>query len=281
MDPADQSSDRIAAAAVAYRIVENRRREHGEASFDLAGALTLTGGQIVLVYGIVTAGLHGWGSPDALIPIAIGVGLLALFVVIESRFVAAPLVPLPRSDQAGSRRERHRRCSSAPRLFPMWYVTSLYLQQVLGLSPLDAGLTFLPMALTIMVTARRAGRLVSRFGVRLVLGSGLLMMTAGLLLFSRIEPRGQRCRLSHSPRAADCGRDRACRRLLDDRAPPRARAEGQAGLASGLVNTSRQAGGGLGLAAADHARHAVHDAPGRNESTGLRRADGRASALPT
>ena len=64
-------------------------------------------------------------------------------------------------------------------LFPMWYLSSLYLQQVLGLSPLHAGLTFLPMALTIMFVARSAGKLVSRFGVRAVLSGGLMMMTAG------------------------------------------------------------------------------------------------------
>ncbi len=62
-------------------------------------------------------------------------------------------------------------------LFPMWFVGSLYLQQVLGLSPLHTGLTFLPMALMIMLVASRAGRLVGRFGVRTVLGSGLMMMT--------------------------------------------------------------------------------------------------------
>ena len=179
----------IAAAAVAFRIVQNRRRERGEASFDLAGAITLTGGQIVLVYGIVTAGIHGWGSPDGLVPIAVGVGLLALFVVIETRFVAAPLVPFRDLTKPLQVANAIVLLFSAA-LFPMWYVSSLYLQQVLGLSPLDAGLTFLPMALTIMVIAQRAGGLVSRFGVRLVLGSGLLMMTAGLLLFSRIEPSG-------------------------------------------------------------------------------------------
>ena len=72
----------------------------------------------------------------------------------------------------------------------MWYVSSLYLQQVLGLSPLEAGLTFLPMALTIMVSARGASRLVSRFGVRSVLASGLVMMASGMLLFARIGASG-------------------------------------------------------------------------------------------
>ena len=64
-------------------------------------------------------------------------------------------------------------------LFPMWFVSSLYLQQVLGLSPLHTGLIFLPMTLTIMLIASRAGKLVSHFGVRPVLGGGLIMLTGG------------------------------------------------------------------------------------------------------
>src|SRR4029077_9515772 len=75
-------------------------------------------------------------------------------------------------------------------LFPMWYVSSLYLQQVLGLSPLRTGLTFLPMTLAIMLVASRAGRLVSRFGVRAVLGGGLTMMAAGMLLFAKVAAGG-------------------------------------------------------------------------------------------
>ena len=75
-------------------------------------------------------------------------------------------------------------------LFPMWYVSSLYLQQVLGLSPLDTGLTFLPMALMIMVSARLAGSLVGRFGIRSVLASGLVILASRLLLFVRIGSSG-------------------------------------------------------------------------------------------
>ena len=102
-------------------------------------------------------------------------------------------------------------------LFPMWFVSSLYLQQVLGLSPLHTGLIFLPMTLTIMLVASRAGKLVSHFGVRPVLGSGLVMLTAGLLLFTRIGSSGSRDRLRDDPRPADGGRDRDVDRALDDR----------------------------------------------------------------
>src|SRR5881397_3542601 len=83
----------IAAALVAYSVVSERRRTGGARSFDLAGALTLTLGQIVLVYGVVQAGLRGWSTPEALGPIVGGLLLLAVFGVIELRFDSAPLVP--------------------------------------------------------------------------------------------------------------------------------------------------------------------------------------------
>ncbi len=132
-------------------------------------------------------------------------------------------------------------------LFPMWYLSSLYLQQVLGLSPLKAGLTFLPMALTIMVVARSAGKLVSRFGVRAVLGGGLTMMTFGMLLFTKIAASGSPIVYVVIPgvlTAAGIGMSIVPSTI----AATQGAKQGQAGLASGLVNTSRQVGGGLGIA---------------------------------
>ena len=83
----------IATALVAYAVVRDRRRAREGASFDLAGALTLTIGQMVLVYGVVEAGLDGWGAFAALGPIILGAALLAAFGVIETRVASAPLIP--------------------------------------------------------------------------------------------------------------------------------------------------------------------------------------------
>ncbi len=237
-------------ALIAWLVVQDRTRERR--GFDVAGAVTLTVGQIVLVYGVVEAGIVSWHAAEALIPILVGLTILVAFNVIELRFAKAPLIPFKQLT-------RHLNVANgvvilfSAALFPMWYVSSLYLQLVLGLSPLQAGLTFLPMALMIMVVASRAGKLVSRYGVRSVLGGGLLMMTAGMLLFSKIfaynggedftlavifiiipgllTAAGIALSIVPSTIAATQG------------AKP-----GQAGLASGLVNTSRQIGGGLGLA---------------------------------
>ena len=163
----------IAAAAVAYRVVAERRRDGAAPRFDLAGALTLTLGQLVLIYGVVTAAVHGWTSPDALVPIVAGAGLLALFGVIEMRFTSSPLVPL-REITGSLKLANIIVLLFSAALFPMWYVSSLYLQQVLGLSPLATGFAFLPMALVIMLCAsprrqarqplRRAGRARQRPG---------------------------------------------------------------------------------------------------------------------
>ena len=236
----------IAAALIAWRVVKDRRRPDAAPAFDIAGALTLTIGQIVLVYGVVQAGIFGWGAFKALGPMILGLILLAAFAVIERRFAAAPLVPF---------RELTRPLRTAnlivllfsAALFPMWYLSSLYLQQVLGLSPLRTGLTFLPMALTIFLVAQRAGKLVGRFGVRAVLGGGLTMLAAGLLLLSKIAAGGSAVDYVLIPgvlAAAGIGMSIVPSTI----AATQGAKPGQAGLASGLVNTSRQIGGGLGIA---------------------------------
>src|SRR6201999_3702691 len=172
--------------------------------------------------------------------------LLALFVVIETRFAPDPLIPFHVLTKPLRAANNVVLLFSAA-LFPMWFVSSLYLQQVLGLSPLHAGLTFLPMALTIMFVARSAGQLVSRLGVRAVLGSGLLMMTGGMLLFTKIADSGSAIVYVMIPgllTAAGIGLSIVPSTI----AATQGAKQGQTGLASGLVNTSRQIGGGLGIA---------------------------------
>ncbi len=236
----------LAVALMAYMVVADRRRAKAGASFDLAGALTLTIGQMVLVFGVVEAGLSGWDTFAALGPIAGGVILLGVFGAIESRLASAPLIPF-RELTATLKSANAIVLLFSAALFPMWFVSSLYMQQVLGLSPLHAGLTFLPMTLTIMLVASRAGRLVGRFGVRTVLGGGLTMMAAGLVLFTRIGPSGSAIVYVIIPGVLTAA-GIAMSIVPSTIAATQGAKEGQAGLASGLVNTSRQVGGGLGLA---------------------------------
>ena len=236
----------IAAALIAWAVVSDRRRAGGGPGFDLAGALTLTIGQMVLVYGVVQSGIVSWHAAGALVPIIAGLVALAGFCLIELRVASAPLVPFKELTKPLRDSNLIVLLFSAA-LFPMWYLSSLYLQQVLGLSPLHAGLTFLPMALTIMLVARSAGKLVSRFGVRAVLGAGLTMMAVGMLLFTKIAASGSAIVYVVVPgvlTAAGIGMSIVPSTI----AATQGAKPGQAGLASGLVNTSRQVGGGLGIA---------------------------------
>ena len=237
----------VAAAGIAWAVIaQGKKSEGGWRSFDLPGAVTLTLGQMILVYGIVEAGTHGWGAPLFYVPLIIALALFALFGVIESRWATAPLIPFKAITKPLADANTIVFVFSAA-LMPMWFVSTLYLQEVLGLSPLNAGLAFFPMALTIMLTARQAGRLVGMFGLRTVLTSGLVLLASGLLLFARIGPTGSSIGYVVLPgvlAAAGIGLSVVASTIFATHAVQPA----QAGLASGLVNTSRQAGGGLGIA---------------------------------
>ncbi len=237
----------LLAAFFAERYITESRNPGATRDFDLAGAIAATLGLSVLVLGIVRTDVVGWGSAEALGLIAAGLGLLALFVVIEGRFAKAPLMPL--------RIYRSRTLTAAnlvilmvgAAVFAMWFFLSLYLQQVLGYSPIRAGLAFLPMTLCIIVFSTFAGRGVRRFGAKTLLIVGMLAQTAGLLLFTGIEPRGTYLGDVLVPSLlVASGLGLAFVPVTISAVAGVASQE--AGLASGLVNTSRLFGGALGLA---------------------------------
>jgi EmrB/QacA subfamily drug resistance transporter len=238
----------IVVAIAALRVVVRGRRDTGAArSFDLLGALTVTAGLVVLTYGIVETDKHGWGSSRTLITIALGLALLATFTLIEGRLAQAPLVPL--------RIFRSRPVSGAnvvvfcmgAAAFAMWYFLSLYLQQVLGYDPIQAGLAFLPMTVAIIVTSQLASRGVGRFGPGPVLTLGMTLLALGMLGLSQISAHGSYWADVLAPSivaAAGIGFSFVPVTIAATqgvRGP-------EAGLASGLVNTSRQVGGSIGLA---------------------------------
>ncbi len=251
----------IVAAAIAYAVVAANSGAASGApagegaagsgsgssrSFDLAGALTLTIGQMVLVFGVVEAGLAGWDTTAALGPIIGGIALLGVFVAIETWFAKEPLIPFKELTKPLRIANNIVLLFSAS-LFPMWFVSSLYLQQVLGLSPLHTGLVFLPMTLMIMAVASRAGRLVGHFGVKAVLGGGLILLCGGMLLLARVGASGSPLVYIMLPGLLTAA-GIALSIVPSTIAATQGAKPGQTGLASGLVNTSRQIGGGLGLA---------------------------------
>src|SRR5919109_2239333 len=179
----------IAAAMLAPRLLPESRNG-GERHFDIAGAVTVTAGLSLLVYALVDATDAGWGSAQTLGLGAVALALIAAFYAIERRN-KAPLVPFP-----GIFRIRTitginvSAVLIAAALFSMFFFISLYMQQVLGFSALDAGLAYLPLALGIIVTAGASAGLVTRFGFKPVLVTGLVITAAGLVWFSQVSPGG-------------------------------------------------------------------------------------------
>ncbi len=236
-----------AVVLVARRVVPESRREDIERHFDLAGALLVTLGLIVAVYGIVRSESLGWGSAGVLGPLALAVALLATFALVEGRFAPAPLLPL------GVLRMRRLRGANIvvallySGVFSMWFFLTLYMQQVLHFSALQAGLSFLPMTLSIVLTSTIAPRLVARVGVRPVLAAGMLTSAAGLALLTGVRPGG-----SYLANVLPGGVLSAAGLGLSLVPATIAAVQGvsaaQSGLASGLLNTSRLVGGALGLA---------------------------------
>jgi EmrB/QacA subfamily drug resistance transporter len=236
----------ITAAIIGAIVIADRPTSGPRPSIDLPGALTLTGGLVALVYGIVNAGVVGWRSSLVIVPVAIGVVLLGIFPLVEAHLTRSPLVPPGVLRGALRRANAVVMCFSAA-LFPMWYVSSLYLQQVLGRSPIETGLCFVPMTVVIFVVASRTGGLVGRFGVRAVLCSGLAMMCVGLLLLARIGSSGSPIGFIVLPGVL-VAIGIACSVVPSTIAATQSATPAQSGLASALVNTSRQVGGAIGIA---------------------------------
>jgi predicted MFS family arabinose efflux permease len=202
---------------------------------------------MILTYGIVGTDQHGWGSAQTLVPMAAGLALLAAFLLIEGRFSPRPLMPLHvfgvRSLSLANVVVFFMGCA----VFAMWYFTSLYLQQVLGFSPIQTGVAFLPMTAAIAASSTVAGRLASRIGPGRVLTGGMTLIALGMAGFSFIDAGGSYWSDVLAPSlvtATGIGFS-FVPVTIAGMAGVRG---GEAGLASGLINTSRQFGGSLGLA---------------------------------
>jgi EmrB/QacA subfamily drug resistance transporter len=237
----------LIAAVLAQRYIVAGRAERSDRNFDLAGAVTATLGLSVLVLGIVRTDATGWGSIPTLALMAAGVVLLAAFVAIEGRFAQAPLLPLRIYASRTLRASNVVVFLLGASTFAMWFFMSLYLQQVRGYSPLRAGLAFLPMTLSIVVASTLASRGVTRVGAKPLLVAGMSLLALGLVLFTSLSPGGTYLGEILVPSLlAAVGMGMAFVPVTI--AAVSGVAPHEAGLASGLVNTSRLFGGALGLA---------------------------------
>ncbi|NPC97701.1 MFS transporter [Nocardioides sp. zg-DK7169] len=162
--------------------------ERNRARLDVPGALTATLGLLGLVYGLSRAGEaeHGWGDPWTLASLAAGVALLVAFVVIERR-VAGPLLPLRIILDRTRGTSFAAMFFAAGAMFAMFYFNGQFVQRILGYEPLHTGVAFLPFSVGVMVGAVISSKLVVRYGVRYITGTGTLMASAALYGFSRYE----------------------------------------------------------------------------------------------
>jgi len=230
-----------------WRFIPESKGTLEHRSFDAAGAFSITLGLSAMVLGIVNIERYGFGSTEVLVPLGIGAFLTLLFVLIESRWAKAPLVPLAIFSSRTLTGANVVVILMGSAMFALWYFLSLYMQQVLGLTPIRAGLAFLPMTLTLAVTATLAPKLVARFGVRSTLATGLALIAAGSALLTQISAQGTWASdvlLASVVAALGFGLSFVPVTIAAVAGVPGRRA----GLASGLVNTSRQLGGALGLA---------------------------------
>jgi EmrB/QacA subfamily drug resistance transporter len=239
----------VGAAVLALtRSVVTESRVVAARRYDVPGAVTVTAGLALLVYAISRAPVVGWSSGETIGALIAAVALLATFVVIQLRS-ADPIMPFAIF--------RIRTVAGAnvvslllgAVVFSNFFLLTLYVQQVLGYSPIKTGITFLATAGTVVVVAALSQALCTRFGVKPVLVGGMALITGALLWYSQIPTDGSYARdllggyllmgfglaFSFIPVSI------AALAGVEDR---------QSGLASGLLNTAQQIGGALGVAVA-------------------------------
>ncbi|HLI61383.1 MAG TPA: MFS transporter [Solirubrobacteraceae bacterium] len=254
----------VAGALLALRFItaDARGGSTDRQGFDLAGALSATLGLSLVVLGIVRTDQTGWGAGSTLVIIAVGLALLGAFLAIEGRFAGRPLMPLRVWSSKTLRAANAVVLALGAASFSMWFFLSLYLQEVRRDSPIATGLAFLPMTASIVVASTLASRLVHRFGARTPLIAGMTALGAGLVLFTQLPVGGSFWVSMLGPSllaAIGIGLAFTPAAIAGVSGVP----AHEAGLASGLINTSRMFGGALGLAvlatlAASHTNAEAH-----------------------
>jgi EmrB/QacA subfamily drug resistance transporter len=236
----------IATVALAARYVAESRVDVEHRSYDVAGAFTVTSGLVVLVYAIVKAQAYGWGSTHTLGLGAVAIALLVAFVAIENRS-KAPLMRLSIFRIRTLSVADTTLLLVASGMFGMFFFASLYVQEILGYSPIQAGLAFLPVSLGIVVGAGVAQQLIKRLGVRRVAIAGISLATLGMLVLTQLPVHGSyvsNLLVGLLPMSIGMGLTFVPITLLGTSGVT----EDDSGLASGLFNTAQQVGGSLGLA---------------------------------
>jgi EmrB/QacA subfamily drug resistance transporter len=231
---------------LALRFVPDSRVEGADRSADIAGAISITGGLALLIYSIVGAEQHGWGSLQTLGLGGVALALIGSFVLVERR-VSVPLVRLSVFGHRALAVGNASMLFIVAGLFANFFFGTLYVQNILHFTPIGAGLAFLPVAVLIAVGAGLAQGLIPRLGIRPVAIAGIVIAAAGLLLMLRVNVDSTYAGTllpSFIALAVGMGIAFVPATMISVNSVG---ADDQ-GLASGLLNTSQQVGGALGLA---------------------------------
>jgi len=257
-----------AAFALAPRFVRESRRDTLERRFDAIGAVSVTSGLVILVYAISKAPDVGWATFRTIGLLAVSAVLLVFFVVWESR-VREPLMPLSIFRIRLLSAANFVALLQSGTIFSQFFVLTLYMQQVLHYSALETGVRFLATAGTAVIFAAPAQALVTRLGPKPVLVTGLLLLIFGLLWYTQISVDGS-YGVDLLPGFVAVGIGLPFSYIPLNIAALAGVGMHEAGLASGLINTSQQVGGAIGLAvistvASTHTKTLLasgHDLPG-------------------
>jgi EmrB/QacA subfamily drug resistance transporter len=228
------------------RYVRESRADGLTKHFDTAGAVTVTGSLMLLVYGLTQTTNAGWASLQTIGVLAGSAVLMAVFLAIEMRS-RSPLVPLGffrRRTPAGANLIG---LGLGTTVFGMFFLLSLYMQQVLGFSAMKTGAGYLAVALTAVVASGLSQALVTRIGVKPVLATGMLLLGSGLAYFTQVSPQGSYL-ADLLPGFLLVGVGLGFSFVPVSIAALAGIGDREAGLASGLINTTQQVGGALGLA---------------------------------
>jgi MFS family permease len=231
--------------ALATRSLPRARPATSRSDLDVAGAVTVTGGLTALVWGLVRSTDAGWGSREVGGALALATVLLAAFVVLEARVTRAPLVPFSvfraRPVWSGNLLSF---LSFVP-VMATWFFLTIYLQQVRGLTPLQTGLLFLPLSLAVIGGSQASFRLIRRLDARALFVAGGLIAAVGLARLARLDPGTGLPWVIVPATIAMAGGGLMFAPIT---VAATSVAPEQGGLASGLLNTTRQIGGAFGLA---------------------------------
>jgi EmrB/QacA subfamily drug resistance transporter len=235
----------VAGIIVSQFVIKESRDTSHEQSIDVPGLVTSSAGLFALSYALIEGNKHGWTSPEILGLFAAAVGLLVAFVLVE-HFQRLPMLDLSLFRIGSFAGSNIVAMLVSLGMFGVFFFVSLYIQNILGWSPTQAGASFLPMTLLIIVVAPIAGKLSDRVGSRWLMGAGMTLVSISLLLYQRVGLHSTFWTLLPAMLLGGIG-------MAMTMSPMTAAAMSsvpvdKAGVGSGVLNSFRQLGGSLGIA---------------------------------